>query len=107
MNFYEIILILNPILEKKKKKIVKLINNYIKKKYGEIIYQEYWGIKNFSYIIKKYNKGFYYLIEFKILPRYISYLKKKIKEEENILRYLIIKLDKIAIKYLHNKRNIK
>ncbi|XBT18592.1 MAG: 30S ribosomal protein S6 [Candidatus Shikimatogenerans sp. Tder] len=63
-------------------------------------------MKNFEYNIKKKKNGYYYLMEIKIFSKYIFSLKKIIKNEENILRYLIIKLDKYAIKYLHSKRNI-
>ncbi|WXB47384.1 MAG: 30S ribosomal protein S6 [Candidatus Shikimatogenerans sp. Tmey] len=107
MKLYEIIFIIDSFLkEKKVLKIINIFKKYIISKNGIILYKDFWGIKNFQYNIKKKKSGYYYLIEIKILPKYIISLKNIIKTEENILRYLIIKLDKYAIKYLHSIRNI-
>ncbi|XBT18663.1 MAG: 30S ribosomal protein S6 [Candidatus Shikimatogenerans sp. Tcar] len=107
MKLYEIILIINPFLKENKIfKIINLLEKYILHKKGLILYKNFWGLKKFQYDIKKNKNGYYFLIEIKIFPKYIINIKENIKNEENILRYLIIKLNKYAIKYLHNKRNI-
>ncbi|XBT18342.1 MAG: 30S ribosomal protein S6 [Candidatus Shikimatogenerans sp. Tduv] len=108
MNLYEIVLIIDAFLKKKKKKdIINILKKYILNKNGEIIYKKSLGIKNFEYNIKKKKNGFYYLLEINILPKYILNIKKIMNNEECIIRYLIIKLNKYSIKYLHSVRNIK
>ncbi|XCC45288.1 MAG: 30S ribosomal protein S6 [Candidatus Shikimatogenerans sp. Ttur] len=106
-KLYEIVFIINSFL--KEKKIFLIIKNYkkyINKKKGNIIYEENWGIKNLKYKIKKNDIGYYYLLIYKISSKYIKKIIKKIKNDKNIIRYLIIKLDKHHINYIQKKYKI-
>ncbi|XBT18919.1 MAG: 30S ribosomal protein S6 [Candidatus Shikimatogenerans sp. AspAUS03] len=107
MKIYECILIFNSmLLEKKILNIIKLYKNYILKKKGKIIYKELWGIKKLSYIIKKQNTGYYYLIQFIYKPKNIKKLKFILKNNDQIIRFLIIKLNKNSLNYYKKKKNI-
>ncbi|WP_185855756.1 30S ribosomal protein S6 [Blattabacterium cuenoti] len=97
---YENIMIITPILsDDQAKKTVKEYENYIIQKKGRIVYQEHWGLKKLAYPIKKKQSGCYHLFEFIFNPHAISDLELKLKQDERILRFLTVKLDKYGIEY--------
>lgn len=92
MRDYELTLVLDPDLktEEQKKlqtKIAKLITDFK----GKIAKKDEWGKKELSYPIKKKKMGVYFCWFVKLLPEAVGQLDKKLKLEESIMRYLIIK----------------
>ena len=59
---------------------------------GEIKKMDLWGQKDLSYRIKGNSKGFYVHMELEANPKNAKGLDKTLKLEEDILRYLIIRL---------------
>lgn len=59
---------------------------------GTLIKSEKWGKKDCAYPIKKHTSGYYF--EWKIMmdQKKISAFKKKMDYDEEVLRYLLIKL---------------
>jgi small subunit ribosomal protein S6 len=81
---------IDGVIEKAKEAIVK--NG------GEIRDLFKWGRKRFTYPIKKKNNGFYVVCEFAAPGDTIARLERYLQLDENILRFLIIVLDKKALK---------
>ncbi len=77
--------------------IIEKIRDAIIKNGGEIVELTKWGRKRFAYPIKKKNNGFYVVCVFKAPTPFIAKLERYFTLEENILRYLIIALDKKAL----------
>jgi len=60
---------------------------------GEVKNQEYWGLKNLAYKIRKNRKGHYTMFHIESPSETIVELERNMRLNEDILRYLTIKLD--------------
>lgn len=103
---YETTFIMTPVLsEEDVKKTIKSYSDFLTKNKAEIVHEEFWGIKPLAYPIAKKTTGIYHHIEFKASPDLIDKLELAYRrDEDNILRYLTVKLDKYAVIYNDNKR---
>ncbi len=105
MNNYETTIIVTPVLpEEEVKNTVNSYVDFLKKNGGEIVEIDSWGLRQLAYPIKKKTTGFYNIIEFKADSQTIDKLELSYRRDENILRFLTVKLDKYAIKYNDDKR---
>src|SRR6202007_2896417 len=102
---YETVFILTPVLSEDDTK--KAINNYVellKSQGAEMVHQEHWGLKNLRYPIQKKNTGIYHVLEFRAEGNAVATVEVAFGRDENLLRYLTVKLDKYAVKYNDDKR---
>ena len=65
---------------------------------GKVIKIEMWGLLNFAKKIKKHNRGFYIHYKFEGNNKTISEMRNKIKNDNLILRNLIVKYKKLDTK---------
>ena len=77
--------------------VVNHIQEIITRNGGEITAINRWGRKRLAYTIRKKNNGFYANIEFKASGPIIGQLERAFLLDENILRFLTIRLDKRAL----------
>jgi small subunit ribosomal protein S6 len=97
-NIYEATFIVNASLDDPQiDAIIDKVQEGIIKNNGEIMELAKWGRKRFAYPIKKKNNGFYVVCEFKSSGDLIARLERFFLLEENIIRFLIIGLDKKAL----------
>lgn len=105
LSQYETVFILTPVLsEDDAKKTIAAYADLLKSQGAEIVHEEHWGLKNLRYPIKKKTTGIYHLIEYKGTGKAIDTLEIAFRRDENVLRYLTVKLDKYAVKYNDDKR---
>lgn len=105
LNNYETTFILTPVLsEDDAKKTINAYVDLLKAGGAEIVLQEHWGLKNLRYPIKKKTTGIYHHLEFKAPAKAIDTLEIAYRRDENILRFLTVRLDKYAVKYNEDKR---
>jgi len=93
MNSYLLTLVLKADLEEKERKT--LLDSMVKKLVGEdgkIEKEDLWGSKDLAYPIKKQTKGFYAHYEISADPKNAKGLDKTLKVEEDILRYLLVRV---------------
>jgi small subunit ribosomal protein S6 len=103
---YETTLILTPVLTQDElKDLVKNYAEFLKTNGAEIVFEEYWGLKQLAYPIDKKTTGHYYTLEFKVAEAgdLIERLELNYRRDENVLRYLTIMLDKHAADYNDRK----
>ena len=62
---------------------------------GEIKKQEYWGLRNLAYKIRKNRKGHYTMFHIEAPASAIEELERNMRLNEDILRYLTVKIDKL------------
>tara|TARA_Y100001954_G_scaffold16942_1_gene15809 strand:- start:605 stop:1018 length:414 start_codon:yes stop_codon:yes gene_type:complete len=62
---------------------------------GEIKNQEYWGLRNLAYKIRKNRKGHYTMFHIEAPSSTIQELERNMRLNEDILRYLTVKIDKL------------
>lgn len=89
MNNYALTLVIKPNLDEKARK--ELIED-VKKKFGKLNKEEEWGMRDLAYPIKHQTKGFYVHFEFEAEPAKAPELDKFLKLEENLLRYLLVRV---------------
>ena len=95
MNNFEAILLINANLTVKKiESIEKLFEKNVKKLGGSIIAKENWGLRNLSYKIQSAKKAFYSFFQITFKGSKIQDLKQTLSLNEDIIRYLVIKVKK-------------
>ena len=63
---------------------------------GDVVYNESWGLRSLAYPIKENKKAFYEFMNIELPQNKISVLNEKINLNENIIRYLSIKVKSFA-----------
>ena len=59
---------------------------------GNVVYKESWGLRNLAYPIKENKKAFYEFMNIEMPQENISQLNSKLNLNENVIRYLSIKV---------------
>ena len=99
MTFYENTLVTKQDLPKSElNKIKDKYNDVINSNSGKVVKIEEWGLLNLARKIKKYNKGFYIHYKFEGNKETLEEIKKKVKTDRSIIRYLIVKYKKLDTK---------
>ena len=99
MAFYEnTIIAKQDLAEKELKSIKDKYNDIINEASGKVIKVEEWGLLNLATKIKNYNKGFYIHYKFEGNKNTLDEIKKKIKVDGSIIRYLTVKYKKLDTK---------
>ncbi|MBH66895.1 MAG: 30S ribosomal protein S6 [Rhodospirillaceae bacterium] len=69
------------------------LKNIVSSNNGEVKNQEYWGLRNLAYKIRKNRKGHYAMFHIDAPSDTIAELERNMRLNEDILRYLTIKID--------------
>lgn len=75
--------------------VVKHIHDLLQKNGAEILKSEKWGEKKLAYKIKAHKRGTYLLVHFNAKNTAITAIKRDFQLSDYIIRFLIIKDDKI------------
>jgi small subunit ribosomal protein S6 len=93
MRLYETLYLVNPDLgDEDYRGVVEKFNHLIEKNNGVLIKVDEWGKKSLAYDVKKFDKGFYVLLNFCGEPDLISELRRDFKLDDRVLKYQTIKL---------------
>jgi ribosomal protein S6 len=74
---------------------VKHVEDLLKNRGAEILKSEKWEDRKFAYKLKGHKRGAYLLIYFNAPTDSISSMKRDFELSDNVLRTLIVKVDKI------------
>lgn len=95
MNKYELTLVLDGKAgAAKKKKVSEALEKLLKLFKGEIKESKEWGVKELAYKIGKSETGFYLFFELEMEPSAVKQLNEKLRNDADVLRYLIVKSEK-------------
>jgi len=98
MAFYEKTIIARQDLANTEiKDIVNKYDEIINNSSGKVLKIEEWGLINLSNKIKNYKKGFYIHYKFEGNAKTLDQIKKKIKVDSSIIRYLTVKYKKLDL----------
>ena len=94
MNRYEMIYIIDTDLEEAaRKELIEKVSALIENNGGEIEkVDETWGKRRLAYAIDYKTEGWYVLVNFKAPAELPRELERNLQINENILRYLMVKL---------------
>ena len=107
MRHYEVTFIASPVLSSDEvTATAEHIQAEIKGYGGEIVAVDELGLRQLAYSINRRASGVYYCVEFATEGAdWLGKFELNLKRNENILRFLTVKLDKYGIKYNDDKRN--
>ena len=94
MNKFEIVLMFSPDLSTNV--LDSEINNFKSKltsQSAKIINEENWGLRDLSYSINKFKKAFYNFFQIEASGDIVKNLSKELKQSENLIRYIFIKVN--------------
>jgi small subunit ribosomal protein S6 len=74
---------------------------------GRIEKQEYWGLRGLAYRIKKNRKGHYVLLNINAPSKAVIELERQLKINEDVLRYITVKVDQFDVSSNKNRRDDK
>ena len=95
---YETVFIVNSSLpEEGIGKCIQAVKRFLTGKDATIVAEKGWGLRKLAYPIKKRTHGYYHWIEFQAVPAVIADLEVVYKRDEQIIRHLVVALDKHAI----------
>ena len=98
MNLYEHTIIAKQEASRKQlKEIIEKYSKIVEKLDGNIVKTENWGLLNLSYLIKKNKKGNYIHFKIKGPNKIVSELEKNEKIDNNLIRYLTVKVKKFDL----------
>ncbi|MFA5526981.1 MAG: 30S ribosomal protein S6 [Peptostreptococcales bacterium] len=89
MKKYELLFIIDTMLEdEKKQQIIEMVKETISTE-GEVEKLDIWGNKKLAYPIEKKNDGYYVLVLFKASPELPKEVSRKLGITEGVMRYLV------------------
>lgn len=93
MNNYEVMFIIDSVLEDDKKEAtVETVKGIIAAD-GEVEKVDVWGMKKLAYPIQKKNDGYYVVIDFKGNTTLPKELDRRMRISDNVIRHIIINKD--------------
>lgn len=91
---YDLTLILSSDFSKEEQdKVITTVKKIIQDGNAKLDNLAELGEKEFAFFIKKQKKGFYYLLNFSCEPKDVLEIQRKIKLEEKIVRYLVVRIE--------------
>ena len=94
MNHYETIYIADTTLDDDSlKEAIDKFSDLIKKLKGSIVKVNEWGKRKLAYAVKRFDKGYYVVLDFCALPKMVTELERNLKLDDRILKYITVKID--------------
>lgn len=89
---YELLYIVRPDLPKAAlEEAITKFQREINEGGGQVLKIDEWGLRTLAYEIKHLDKGYYVLMEFQGPPDQVRKLEERLKLDENILRYQVVR----------------
>ena len=106
MPLYECVFIArNDITQQQVDTIADQISAVIAEQGGTVRKREYWGLRGLAYRIKKNRKGHYVLLNINAPSGAVVELERQLKINEDVLRYLTVKVDQFDVSSNKNRRD--
>ena len=106
MNLYEhTIVVKQDVGPSQIKKLTEKYSNIVEKNDGNIVQTENWGLLSLSYIIKKNKKANYIHFKIKGSGKIIKELEKNESIDQNLLRYMTVKVKKFDLQTNYFSKN--
>ena len=94
MRNYELGFVIHPEVEQSDvTQSVDRVGQYVSAGDGEVTSVDVWGRRSLAYPISKHKEGTYVFLHAQLDPQAIQELERNLKLDEEILRYLLIRLE--------------
>ena len=67
---------------------------------GTLMKSVAWGKRKLAYLVKKHQEGLYFYMQFDVAPDVVAELERRLRNNEEVLKYLSVRLDRIALETL-------
>lgn len=96
MSFYECTFIVRSDMSPNEvTKLSESLAEGIKQGGGTVVKQEYWGLRNLAYSIKKSHKGHYVMLGLDTPYEALAELERQLRISEDVIRYLTVKVEQM------------
>lgn len=107
-NTYELTYIVNSVIsDDQVKDLVTKVTEYISDAGGEILEMDEWGSRRLAYPIQKKRNGYYVNMHFRSIAPLIQRLERALEIDDNILRYMTLRLDAKMLRHFEANRGRK
>ena len=107
MQTYELVAILDPRMDADQSAAaVAKIENAVTAGEGELLANEDWGVRRLAYPIKQFREGNYILRKIRIESSEAISLNQTLRMAEEVIRYLIVKVDNDILKVNNDIVNV-
>ncbi len=91
---YELVYIVRPTVDEQALAAVnERVDKFVAGNGGEITRRDDWGKRRLAYPISKFTEGFYSVLQLNLPPTAVRELERSLKLTEEVLRYLVVRLD--------------
>ncbi len=91
---YELVYIVRPTVDEQALAAVnERVDKVVAGNGGEITRRDDWGKRRLAYPISKFTEGFYSVLQLNLPPTAVRELERSLKLTEEVLRYLVVRLD--------------
>src|SRR6185436_827730 len=105
MTNYETVIIFSPLLaEEDVKREIAKYTKMVTDAGATIVEERTWGLRQLAYPIQGKSNGIYYIMEFAGPPELVNRMEVEFKRNENVIRFLTVKLDKYGMDYNDRRR---
>ena len=93
MNKYELMFIIDPVLDDEKKDaVIETVKGIIAAD-GEVAETDVWGLRKLAYPIQKKTEGYYVVMQFAAAPELPKELDRRLRISDNVMRHIIVSKD--------------
>ena len=92
MNTYELTLLLPEGADAEKARVIKMVEDFLKKNKGELLKQESWGVKHTAYLLGKAATADYEHFALSLEPTKQPELDRLLTLDETVMRHLFVRV---------------
>ena len=64
---------------------------------GKLVKSACWGKRKLAYSVRKFSEGYYFHLQFEAPPTLLAELERRLRNNEQILKFLSVRLDRRAV----------
>jgi small subunit ribosomal protein S6 len=107
-SMYELTYIVNSVLSDDQiQDLVDRVTKYIGEADCDVVEVDVWGSRRLAYPLQKKRNGFYVNMYFHAPGSFISRLERALEIDDNILRYLTLKMDQKMVRHYEERTSQK
>jgi small subunit ribosomal protein S6 len=96
MAFYEHVLIARPdISPQQVDALIEDVTRIVQEQGGQVTKNEYWGLRNLAYRVRKNRKGHYSLLNIDAPAAAVHELERRHRINEDVLRFITVRVEKL------------
>ena len=101
MQTYEPLYIVQPLLpEEQVEALGKTFEEVVATGQGNLVKSSCWGKRKLAYPVQKHLEGVYFHLHYEASAEVVAELERRLRNHEEVLKYLSVRLDRIAIEAL-------